>query len=92
MRKLWTSADNNKMESLMKELFRAGIRCEVRGQSFLSAFRTCPTPPELWVANDGDFLRAAKVMDEWRCTASKAEGSWTNDQAGGLGQEFAVQS
>lgn len=54
-----SSKDRTEIESVKKELFRAGIPAEIRSNPLAEALRV--TRLELWVQNERDFFNASKV-------------------------------
>ena len=56
--------DNEMFKSLLEE---AGIPCMIRNEYLSVAAGEVPfVPPELWILNDGDYLRAKGIVDAWR--------------------------
>lgn len=79
MRRLLSLADASQIERFRKELFRAGIPVQVRHSALMSVLRGKELHPELWVRDDGDFVRASRLLAHWRepdlAPVGSAEGS-----------------
>jgi len=61
MTRLMCSKDRTEVEFVRKELFRAGIRSEIRSNPVAAALRVSRL--ELWVQDERDFLTASKLCD-----------------------------
>lgn len=66
MRKLLASNSSFELESLKKELVRAGIRTQVRAHSEARHIRARVIARELWVRNENDFINASRIYTAWR--------------------------
>ena len=62
MKMLFSSSDRAEVNVVRKKLFEAGIRCHVRRNPRAQGLFGIPSYPELWVHNDGDILKALKVV------------------------------
>jgi hypothetical protein len=66
MRMLFSSPDRGQVKQVRKKLFEAGIPCEIRQNPVAAGEFEVPTCPELWVSNDGDILRALRLLGTQR--------------------------
>ena len=66
MKMLFSSSDSGQVRQVRKKLFEAGIRCEVRQNPVAQGVFGIPAYPELWVSNDGDILKALKLLGNQR--------------------------
>ena len=66
MKMLFSSSDRGQVRQVRKKLFEAGIRCEVRQNPVAQGVFGIPAYPELWVSNDGDILKALKLLGNQR--------------------------
>jgi hypothetical protein len=66
MRRLLSLSDASEIERFRKELFRAGIPAQVRHSALMSVLRGKELHPELWVRDEGDFVRASRLLAHWR--------------------------
>ncbi len=62
MKMLLSTPDYHKVELVKRELFEAGIRCEVRQNNVAQCVLGISSPPELWVKDDGDVLKALRLL------------------------------
>jgi hypothetical protein len=62
MKMLFSSSDTDEIKQVKKKLFEAGIPCEVRHNPIARSVFGARTCPELWVNNEGDILKALKVV------------------------------
>lgn len=62
MKMLFATPDHHKVELAKRELFEAGIRCEVRQNTVAQSVLGISSPPELWVKHDGDVLKALRLL------------------------------
>ncbi|HEY5909027.1 MAG TPA: hypothetical protein VJA21_00330 [Verrucomicrobiae bacterium] len=68
MTRLMCSKNRTEVESVKKELFRAGIRSEIRSNPLADALRV--TRLELWVEDERDLFSASKLYAEMQARAS----------------------
>lgn len=61
MTRLMCSKDRTEVEFIKKELFRAGIRSEIRSNPVAAALRV--NRLELWVQDERDYLTASKLFE-----------------------------
>jgi hypothetical protein len=66
MKMLFSSSDHEEVNQVKKRLFEAGIRCEIRQNEVAQGVFGIPAYPELWVNDDGDILRALKLLGSRR--------------------------
>src|ERR1039458_2068012 len=62
MKMLFSATDRGEVKLVRKKLFEAGIRCEVRQNPVAQGVFGIPSYPELWVKDDGDILRALRLL------------------------------
>ena len=62
MKILFSSSDRGEVKQVRKKLFEAGIRCEIRQNPVAQGVFGVPAYPELWVKNDGDILKALRLL------------------------------
>jgi hypothetical protein len=62
MKMLFSSSDGAEIRQVKKKLFEAGIRCEVRHNPVAQGVFGVASCPELWVNNEGDILKALRVL------------------------------
>ena len=62
MKMLFSSSDHGEVKQVRKKLSEAGIRCEVRQNPVALGVFGIPSYPELWVNDDGDILKALKLL------------------------------
>jgi hypothetical protein len=62
MKILFSASDRAEVKQVRKKLFEAGIRCEVRQNPVAQGVFGIPSYPELWVNDDGDILKALRLM------------------------------
>lgn len=66
--------DNEMFKSLLEE---AGIPCMIRHEYLSVAAGEVPfVPPELWILNDEDYLRAKGIVDAWRDAKIEIHEAW----------------
>jgi hypothetical protein len=70
MTRLMCSKNRSEVESVKRELFRAGIRAQLRSNTLADAMRV--NRIELWVEDERDFLKASKVYSAWQDNAGAA--------------------
>ncbi|MGD0258198.1 MAG: DUF2007 domain-containing protein [Verrucomicrobiota bacterium] len=66
MKMLFSASDREQVQVVRKKLFEAGIRCEVRQNPVAQGVFGIPSYPELWVNEDGDILKALKLLGNRR--------------------------
>jgi hypothetical protein len=62
MKMLFSSSDRTEIRKVRKKLFEAGIRCQVRHNPIAQGLFGIPPAPELWIEEDGDILRALRLL------------------------------
>jgi len=62
MKMLFSASDREQVQVVRKKLFQAGIRCEVRQNPVAQGVFGVPAYPELWVNDDGDILKALRLL------------------------------
>ena len=62
MKMLFSSSDHGAVKLVRKKLFEAGIRCQIRQNPVAQGVFGVPAYPELWVDNDGDILKALRLL------------------------------
>jgi hypothetical protein len=62
MKMLFSATDRGEVKLVRKKLFEAGIRCEVRQNPVAQGVFGIPSYPELWVNDDGDILKALRLV------------------------------
>jgi len=62
MKMLFSATDRGEVKQVRKKLFAAGIRCEVRQNPVAQGVFGIPSYPELWVNDDGDILKALRLL------------------------------
>ena len=62
MKMLFSTSDQGEVQLVSKKLFEAGIRCEVRQNPVAQGVFGTPSFPELWVKEDGDILKALRLL------------------------------
>lgn len=62
MKMLFSTTDRAEVKQVKKRLYDAGIRCEVRNNRVAQGIFGIPSYPELWVKDDGDILKALKLV------------------------------
>jgi len=62
MKMLFSATDRGEVKLVRKKLFEAGIRCEVRQNPVAQGVFGVPSCPELWVNDDGDILKALRLL------------------------------
>lgn len=74
-----TPADEGTLQLLEAMLKDATIACLVRNESLSVAKGDIPASecvPELWILDDKDYLKAEKIADEWKQSATAPHTSW----------------
>jgi hypothetical protein len=66
MKMLFSSSDRGQVRLVRKKLFEAGIACEVRQNPVAQGVFGIPSYPELWVHDDGDILKALRLLGSRR--------------------------
>jgi hypothetical protein len=62
MKMLFSTSDRGEVKLVRKKLAEAGIRCKVRQNPVAQGVFGVPSFPELWVKNEGDILKALRVI------------------------------
>ena len=62
MKMLFSSTDPTEIRQVRKKLSNAGIRCKLRQNPVARDIFGAPACPELWVRNDGDILKALRLL------------------------------
>ncbi len=62
MKMLFSTPDHGEVKQVRKKLFAAGIKCEIRHNPVAQGVFGVPSCPELWVKDDGDILKALKML------------------------------
>jgi hypothetical protein len=62
MKMLFSTSDHVEVKQVKKKLFEAGIKCEIRQNPVAQGVFGVPAYPELWVNEDGDILKALKLL------------------------------
>jgi hypothetical protein len=62
MKILFSASDHEEVKQVKKRLFEAGIKCQIRQNPVAQGVFGVPAYPELWVNNDGDILKALKLL------------------------------
>lgn len=62
MKMLFSTADRSEIRHVKKKLFQAGIRCRVRKNPVAQGVFGVPAFPELWIQNEGDILKALRLL------------------------------
>lgn len=60
--KILFSADPAEVKSVKKQLFEAGIPCQIRNNKVAHGVFGVPAYPELWIKNEGDIITALKLL------------------------------
>jgi len=66
MKMLFSASDHGQVNKVKKRLFEAGIKCEIHQNRMAQGVFGIPTYPELWVKEDGDILKALKLLGTHR--------------------------
>ena len=66
MKMLFSSSDRGQVGLARKKLFEAGIACEVRQNPVAQGVLGIHSYPELWVHDDGDILKALRLLGNRR--------------------------
>jgi hypothetical protein len=66
MKMLLSASDEGRISEARKQLFQAGIPCEIRQKAGAQWPLEAPSNPELWVSHDGDVLKAMKLLGSGR--------------------------
>ncbi len=59
---LFSAADRGEVRMVRKRLVDAGIQCKVRRNPLAQGVFGVPSFPELWVKDDGDILKALRLL------------------------------
>jgi len=62
MKMLFSTTDRGEVKLVKKKLAEAGIRCRVRQNPVAQGVFGVPSFPELWVKDEGDILRALRLL------------------------------
>ncbi len=62
MKMLFSSTDRGEVRQVRKKLYEAGIKCQIRRNPVAQGVFGVPAYPELWVNNDGDILKALRLL------------------------------
>lgn len=62
MKMLFPPSDGAKVKEVRKKLSAAGIRCRIKKISLAEGLFGIPPYPELFIENEGDILKALKVL------------------------------
>jgi Putative prokaryotic signal transducing protein len=79
VRKVFSSESIVEVSHLRNVLECAGIRCHIRNDQLSGALGEIPFLecwPELWIAHEGDALRARALLDEERRKSGESRPSW----------------
>ncbi len=66
MKILFSAPDSAEVRLLRKKLFQAGIKCEMRKNPITQGLFGIPAYPELWIKNDGDIVKALRLLGRRR--------------------------
>jgi hypothetical protein len=72
-------ADEGVLQLLKSMLEEAAITCMVRNETLSIGKGDIPATecvPELWILEDTDFLKANKIVDEWKRSNAEPHSSW----------------
>ena len=62
MKMLFSTSDHGEVKQVKKKLFEAGIKCEIRQNPVAQGVFGVPAYPELWVNDEGDILKALRLL------------------------------
>ena len=62
MKMLFSSTDPTEIRQVRKKLSNAGISCKLRQNPVARDIFGAPACPELWVRDDGDILKALRLL------------------------------
>ena len=62
MKMLFSASDRGEVKLVRKKLSAAGIPCKVRRNPVAQGIFGIPSFPELWVEDDGDILKALRLL------------------------------
>lgn len=62
MKMLFSTTDRSEVRMVRKKLADAGIRCQVRRNPVAQGVFGIPSFPELWVNDEGDILKALRLL------------------------------
>ncbi len=62
MKMLFSAPDCRQVAQIRKQLFEAGIQCEIRQNAVAQGVLGLQAIPELWVRHDGDILKALQLL------------------------------
>ena len=66
MKMLFSPTDSSEIKSVKKKLSQAGIRCQIRKIALAQGVFGIPPYPELWIEDEGDILKALKLLGSQR--------------------------
>ncbi len=66
MKMLFSTTDRGEVKLVRKKLSDAGIRCKVRRNPVAQGVFGVPSFPELWVSEEGDILKALRLLGSRR--------------------------
>jgi hypothetical protein len=62
MKMLFSPSDRSAVKLMRKKLAAAGIQCEIRRIPLAEGLFGTPPSPQLWITEEGDILRALKIL------------------------------
>jgi hypothetical protein len=62
MKILFSSTNRGEVKQVRQKLSEAGIECKIRRNPMVQGEFGVPACPELWVNNEGDILRALRLL------------------------------
>ena len=66
MKMLFSPKDSSEVRLVKKKLSQAGIRCQIRRIAVAQGVFGVPSSPELWIEEEGDILKALKLVGSGR--------------------------
>src|SRR5882672_1386851 len=66
MKMLFSPSDRSAVKLMRKKLAAAGIQCEIRKIPLAEGLFGMPPSPQLWITDEGDILRALKILGTGR--------------------------
>jgi hypothetical protein len=66
MKMLFSTTDRGEVRQVRKKLSEAGIRCKVHRNPVAHGVFGIPAFPELWIKEEGDILRALRLLGTQR--------------------------
>jgi hypothetical protein len=66
MKMLFSPKDSSEVKLVKKKLSEAGIRCQIRKIALAQGVFGVPPYPELWIEEEGDILKALKLVGSER--------------------------